>query len=624
MTLPRLLAIAAVAAAVAAAPAGAAVELTGVDASRHPTVQLSVVTDTPSAKPPVLRENGHPVAGLEAQNLGRAKSVVVAIDHSKSMAGRPLADAIAAARAFVAGKAPADRLAVVTFGEHAVQVTRFSSATIDTDSALRNLALDARQGTALYDAVHLSALALQTEVNPGRVVVLMTDGNNVADGVSLQQAIAAVKRAGVAVYAIGIESGDFDKAALERVAQATGGGYYGATSSGALAAAYDAVAQDLARTWRVSYLTAARPGQRLELTAAVPGQGSGSTHTLLPGTPPVPAGDGLAGYLPDALFTSGVASLLLSLGVGTAILAAAGLALATPASTRLRRRLSPHVGGPRRRAKKASVRERFGAASGMLKATEQAFARFSFWAKLHAMLERADVPLRTAEFFYCMVVPAFLFGLLAAAMAASTLMILLAMATGGFVPFLWLWWKAKRRVNAIDEQLPDLLITMAASLKAGHSFRQAMQAVVNEGQPPISDEFKRVLTEAQLGRPIDDALTEMAERVQSKNLSFVMTAVTIQRQVGGSLAGIFDMVADAVRQRQAFARKIKGLTAMGRASAYTLVGMPFALAGIITLINADYMSPLYHTSTGHKIILVGLVMMAMGWYMLRKIASFRG
>jgi tight adherence protein B len=223
-----------------------------------------------------------------------------------------------------------------------------------------------------------------------------------------------------------------------------------------------------------------------------------------------------------------------------------------------------------------------------------------------------------------MIAPAFFFGLVAAVMALSPIMILAAMLIGGLLPLGYLSFKAKRRVNAIDEQLPDLLITMAASLKAGHSFRQAMQAVVDEGQPPISDEFKRVLTEAQLGRPIDDALAEMADRVQSKNLSFVMTAVTVQRSVGGSLAGIFDMVADAVRQRQAFARKIKGLTAMGRASAYTLVGMPFALAAIITAINADYMSPLYHTSTGHKMIIVGFISMAIGAYMLRKIASFRG
>ena len=122
---------------------------------------------------------------------------------------------------------------------------------------------------------------------------------------------------------------------------------------------------------------------------------------------------------------------------------------------------------------------------------------------------------------------------------------------------------------------------MAASLKAGHSFRQGMQSVVDEGVDPAAREFKRVLTEARLGRPMDDALTEMALRIGSKNFEFVMSAVTIQRQVGGSLAGLFDMVADTVRQRQQFRRKIKGLTAMGRMSAYVLVGLPFVVGAAI-------------------------------------------
>ena len=127
-----------------------------------------------------------------------------------------------------------------------------------------------------------------------------------------------------------------------------------------------------------------------------------------------------------------------------------------------------------------------------------------------------------------------------------------------------------------------MLITLAASLKAGHSFKTGLQTLVDEGRPPASKELKRVLTEAQLGRPIDEALSEMAARLGSKNFDFVITAVTIQRQVGGSLAGLIDMVADTVRQRQQFIRKIKGLTAMGRAGAYTLVGPPFFVAAVIT------------------------------------------
>jgi tight adherence protein B len=164
---------------------------------------------------------------------------------------------------------------------------------------------------------------------------------------------------------------------------------------------------------------------------------------------------------------------------------------------------------------------------------------------------------------------------------------------------------------------------MAAGLKAGHSFRQALQSVVDENQPPASKELKRVLTETRLGRPMDEALTDMAARIGSKNFDFVITAVTIQRQVGGSLATLFDMVADTVRNRQQFAKKIKGLTAMGRASAYVLVGLPFFVALMLTMLNSEYMRPLWHTSTGHKLIITMFVMIGIGSIVLRKIVNFR-
>jgi tight adherence protein B len=99
--------------------------------------------------------------------------------------------------------------------------------------------------------------------------------------------------------------------------------------------------------------------------------------------------------------------------------------------------------------------------------------------------------------------------------------------------------------------------------------------------------------------------------------------VTIQRQVGGSLAGLFDMVADTVRNRQQFAKKIKGLTAMGRASAYVLIGLPFFIAFMLTMLNSEYMRPLWHTSQGHKLILTMFVMIGIGTLVLRKIVNFR-
>jgi tight adherence protein B len=239
------------------------------------------------------------------------------------------------------------------------------------------------------------------------------------------------------------------------------------------------------------------------------------------------------------------------------------------------------------------------------------------------MLERADLPLRTVEFVYLMLGGALVAGLITASFQPPVWYVILHMAAGAFLPYGFVAIKAKQRVKAFENQLPDLLVTMAAGLKAGHSFRQALQSVVDEDQPPASKELKRVLTETRLGRPMDEALSDMAERIGSKNFEFVITAVTIQRQVGGSLAGLFDMVADTVRNRQQFAKKIKGLTAMGRASAYVLVGLPVFVALMLTLLNSEYMSPLWHTSTGHKLIITMFVMIGIGSLILRKIVNFR-
>ena len=298
--------------------------------------------------------------------------------------------------------------------------------------------------------------------------------------------------------------------------------------------------------------------------------------------------------------------------------------LRAPIGSGLKRRIEPHLGDGESKRSRGPVQERFATASTIMRSTEAAFGHLQMWHRLHRLLERADLPLRTVELVYAALGAGLLFALFAMLFGGGLFATALALAAGFSLPIAVVAFKAKRRLTALDEQLPDLLITLAASLKAGHSFRQGIQSVVDEGQPPASTEFKRVLTETRLGRPMDEALSEMAQRVGSKNLSFVVTAVTIQRQVGGSLAGIFDMVADAVRNRQQFARKIKGLTAMGRASAYVLVGIPFFILLTVTLINPDYMSPLYHTGTGQKLIVMGLVMMGLGSLMLRKIVSFKG
>ena len=609
-------AVLAVVAALALTAPAAAAEIRRVDAAAYPEVGVTVVSA--SAAAPRLLENGHPVAGLEAQNLGRAKSVVLAIDRSQSMEGKALADAVTAARSFVAARSSGDRIALVGFGSSAVQLTRFSTAAIDSDIALRDLAVDTTQGTALNDAVALAARLLGDEDSAARVVLLVTDGRDVSSATTAAQAAELAREHGVAVYAVGIESGQFSPEPLRDLAEETGGVYRGAASSAELTDAYQSIAVELGKTWRLTYVTAARPGERVSLKVS-----GDEAELALPGSPA--ASGSPQKLLPERVYESRWGSPAVGLAVGLLLLLALALAAGARKASWVKTRLAPHLASARATSpKRQKSGERFAAGSALLRTTEKAFSHLAWWKRVHQQLERADVPLRAAEFLWLTVMTTFAFGLLAAVTARSTMFILAGFALGAALPWFYLKFKAYQRLKAFENQLPDLLLTLAASLKAGHSFKQGLHTVVAEGAPPASKELNRVLAEARLGRPMEDALNEMAERVNSKNLRFVITAVTIQGQIGGSLAGLFDMVAETVRQRQQFARKIRGLTAMGRASAYVLIGLPFFTAGVITIINPEFMDPLYHTSTGHKMIMGGLMMIAFGSLVLRKIVSFRG
>lgn len=614
----RALATAAAAATLTLPETGAgAVEVRAVDFVDYPRVRLTVVTSRPSSIVPRVAEHAGRVAGVGAQNLGDGTSIVLAIDRSGSMAGRPLAAAVTAARLFVAGKAPTDRIAVIAFGSEATQLSSFSSNAADAHQALAGLTHDTRAGTALFDAVRLSATALGREPDGGRVILLLTDGRNRAGGSSLPEATAAVRDAGAAVYPIGIVGVGLSRAPLRELAATSGGRYtFAATSN--LPLAYAAIADELRRTWRLEYVTATRPGERLRLSVWVPSLGSDLA------TVPAP-GNGRAPGAATAAFGSPWADVLLAIAVAGLVFGAYAAFAAWRRAVWLRRRLRRPEGASDEPAVRRSLRERVqGSFAGLLTTTERVGEHFGPWRAFERLLARAQVPLRAVELLYTMLGSGFGLALLVALLAAPAALILLALVAGAAIPLGVVWMRGRRRRRAFDDQLPDLLLTLASALKAGQSFRQGIQTIVDEGTEPAVSEFRLVLGEARLGRPLEEALAEMAERIGSKDFSFVVSAVTIQRQVGGSLAGIFDLVAEAVRERQQFARRIKGLTATGRMSAYVLVALPFGLAAVLTAMNPEYMSPLYEEPLGRAMVFGGLMMMSIGALLLRKIVAFKG
>jgi tight adherence protein B len=604
------------------AAAGAAIQLRGVDATAYPTIRASVYTPTGNGRP-ALWENGSAVVGFQAQNLGSVKAIATLIDRSQSMRGKPLADAAAGARAFVAAKQAADELAVIAFGSKVSTLSPFSTVKRDADLPLGRMTPDRAKGTALYDAVIAAANQLRGNPLPGRVIIVLSDGADNASNGSLATAIKAAGQANASIYAIGIEGEGFTADALKALASSTGGQYYGAASTSKLAGVYSSIATALKKTWRIQYVTAARPGDSIRLTASIIGQGSTTQVEKIPLGRTISAPEP-SKLLPTNAYGPG-GPLAIAIAVAMLVLFGCLFFLAGIRGSWVRSRIVGHTGeGKGKNAKKNRKQRRSEAFSSIFAATEKALGHLKQWRAISKMLERADVQLRTVEFVWISLGSGIVVALLAFLFGAGPIILVVLTVVAGMIPFSWIWLKMRKRLKAFEDELPDLLITIAASLKAGHSFKQGLQAVVDEGHPPANQEFKRVLTEASLGRPMDDALLEMAERMASKNFEFAITAVTIQRQVGGSLATLFDMVADTVRQRQQFARKIRALTAMGRMSAYTLIGIPFFLAGVITLVNKSYMRPLYFTHTGRMLVLTGLVMIAIGSLILKKIVTFRG
>jgi tight adherence protein B len=604
-----------------AAHAHAATHIRSIDATGYPMLRVTLVA--PLASPtPRLTENGRAAVGYGAVNLGRTKSIVLALDRSQSMRGRPLARAVAAAESFVAGSRSDDHVGIVMFGSSAIALTSSGSSPGAARDQLSGVTVDPAAGTALYDAIVVAAERLAGDDRPGRAIVVVTDGKDVSSLHSLQDAIAASRAARASVYAIGIGGPDFTPYALRRIARETGGSYRTAASTAGLAATYAALRQELAHTWSLSYLTAAASGSSIRLVANVRGAGQSTKTYALPSSSAA-AVDAPSSVIPVAGYGS-FGTFGIGAAVGFLLLLAFHFWFAARRGSHVQQRIEPHLGTvvrnpkARRRATREATRARFS------DTIEHALVNVKQFKQIQRMIERADLPLRPGELLAICAGAGVLLGAFASVVGATAPVALVLAALAFWAPLGFVSFKARGRVRRFENQLPDLLITLAASLKAGHSFRQGIQSVVEEGAEPAAKEFKRVMTETQLGKPIDQALGHMAERVGSENYTFVVNAVTIQRQIGGSLAGLFDMVAETVRQRQQFGRKVKSLTAMGRMSAYVLVGLPFFIAAVVTLLNPVYMAPLYHTALGQELMIGSVIMIGIGSLMLKRIATFRG
>ncbi len=290
------------------------------------------------------------------------------------------------------------------------------------------------------------------------------------------------------------------------------------------------------------------------------------------------------------------------------------LILSVGAKGRQRRTLATLMGRGKR-----STAETTWMPAGLAEAGERLAEASGFSGRLDAKLEQAGVPMKAGEFIALTAVCAIAGGILGAFLLPNIIFVLMIAGAASLIPYVWLARARSQRQKAMSEQLADVLSILASSLRAGHSFLQALDQVASEIKDPSATEFHRVVSEIRLGRPVDEAMIDMADRIGSEDMRWAVMAVNIQRQVGGNLAEVLDIVANTVRERAYVHRQVRVLSAEGRLSITILSVLPFGIFAYLALVNPEYVGLLFTHFLGRIFLIVGGALMALGIYVMTRI-----
>ena len=598
-----------------------AVHIRQVDTNAFPSVAVTVSGEGSVDPQSVgVLENGKQMKILTTRALsqtGQNFDVVLSIDTSDSVAGAPLQAAVNAARAFVQKLPASVPVGLLTF-DSAVKVLQ--PITADHGKVLSAIGtLGATQhGTLLYDSVPVAAQMFSGDAQHN--VVLLTDGSDIGSTSTRNQAINTAQNKHVSLFTVGLGS-QADAQVLRRMASETGGAYVPAAQSD-LSAIYQGLAQELSNQFVLVYQSPSPGGVQITVSVEA-GSATDQSIVLLPKlASPAPSGGGIDSWA----LHGNLALLLIMLGFFIGIFLIASLVWREVQISQRRKVLARRMAAPQwnqpPQAEGTVEAERTGSTlvPQALADTAAAWAGGSVTESLEQRLERAGIPITPGEFLVGTAAAVFV-GLIIGAVLQSWIWALILAMVAGVIPYTVLRRKESKRIERLHEQLPDVLMILASSLRAGHSFLQALDTASKEIGDPSGPEFSRVVTEIRLGRNPHEALTSMAERIGTEEFKWAMLGINVQREVGGNLAEILDILAETVRDRDAVRRQVRVLSAEARLSMKIMIALPPLMVLYMIAVNGDYMKTLWTTRAGWIMIAAGCTLMAMGVVMMRRLVK---
>ncbi len=570
-----------------------------------------------------VRENSVAIAGVRAVSEAAIRDpieVVLVIDVSGSMRGQPLADAQAAARRFIESMGDRDRIALVTFASEPEVLSGFTTDRAALMSTVNSL--EARGETALYDAVVRSLDLIVEDATSGeQYMIVLSDGGDNTSINSLDTAAATISQSGVPLYAVALESPEYDPEPLAALAQRSGGRMAAVTESTEFTAIFEEIAQELRNVYTVTYTSLEPPTPDLDIELSVTRDGAQRSTRLSLGNPAFASGQpvgvqdsGWSAPLANPLWR--VMATVFVFGAGGLLVFGVGSILTKPSTVLDQLDYYTHATG-------GSLAETNGPGGGSTRGRVlEAVGAFAdtrgLTGAVRGRLERAGLPLRPNEYMFFHLLGVIIIGLFVHVTVGEFFVTVLAIIVATVLPIALLDRAVNRRRSRFEEQLPDILSLVAGSLRSGWGISQAIDLVVDEVAEPAASEFLRVQSESRLGLPLEDALGRMAERLDSDDFRWAVAAIAIQRDVGGNLAEVLDTVAATIRERAELRRQVSALTAESRFSAIVLVILPFFLLIALYLVNPRYMSALLTTGLGLGMLAVGMLLLLVGsWWLIR-------
>ena len=238
---------------------------------------------------------------------------------------------------------------------------------------------------------------------------------------------------------------------------------------------------------------------------------------------------------------------------------------------------------------------------------------------LQKMLAQGNVDVRAGNFLVLCVGAAVILAIVAAIAGGNLLFAWAGALIGFFIPYAYASHMRNKRFQKFEEKFPEAIDTLARAVRAGHAFTTALEMIANEVSEPVAGEFRQLYEEQKFGLPVRDALINLADRIPLVDVKFFVTAVMLQRETGGNLAEILDNLSYVIRERFKILRQVRVHTAQGRLTMVLLMALPPTIVVVMTLLNPGFIRPLFTDPIGHALIVGGITLQTMGYFVIRKI-----